>query len=78
MENHAENVHQKLVPDPFLILVNDPKQPLHAINYFKNKIFWKRIIKKPLMDKIIKNKSGLELVTSRSSGYETSSEKFLY
>ena len=23
MENHAENVHQKLVPDPFLILVNN-------------------------------------------------------
>ena len=23
---------QKLVPDPFLILVNDPKQPLHARN----------------------------------------------
>ena len=31
-----------------------------------------------LMDKIIKNKSSLELVTSPSSGYETSSEKFLY
>ena len=30
------------------------------------------------MDKVIKNKKGLELVTSRSSGYETSSEKFLY
>ena len=30
------------------------------------------------MDKIIKNKRDLELVTSRSSGYETSSEKFLY
>ena len=30
------------------------------------------------MDKVIKNKRGLELVTSRSSGYETSSEKFLY
>ena len=29
------------------------------------------------MDKIIKNK-GLELVTSHSSGYETSSEKYLY
>ena len=28
----------KLVPDPFLILVNNPKQPLHARNYFKNKI----------------------------------------
>ena len=39
MENHAENVHQKLVPDPFLILVNNPKQPLHARNAFKNKNF---------------------------------------
>ena len=39
MENHAENVHQKLVPDPFFILAKNPKQPLHARNYFKNKIF---------------------------------------
>ena len=39
MGNHAENVHLKLVPDTFLILVNNPKQPLHARNYFKNKIF---------------------------------------
>ena len=30
------------------------------------------------MDKVIKSKRDLELVTSRSSGYETSSEKFLY
>ena len=30
------------------------------------------------MDEIIKNKTGLELVTSRSSGHKTSSEKFLY
>ena len=30
-----------------------------------------------LIDNIIKNKSGLELVTSRSSGYEISLEKFL-
>ena len=29
------------------------------------------------MDKVNKNKRGLELVTGRSSGYETSSEKFL-
>ena len=29
------------------------------------------------MDRIIKNKRGLELVTSRSSGYETSSENLL-
>ena len=30
MENHAESVHQKLVPDPFLILVNNLKQTLHG------------------------------------------------
>ena len=30
------------------------------------------------MDKVIKNKRGLKLATSRSSGYELSSEKFLY
>ena len=39
MENHAENVYQKLVPDPFLILVNNPKQPLHARTSIENKIF---------------------------------------
>ena len=47
MENHAENVHRKLAPDPFLILLNNLKQLLHARNYFKNKVFGKRIIKKP-------------------------------
>ena len=31
-----------------------------------------------LMDKTIKTKSGLELATSCSSGYKTSSEKLLY
>ena len=30
------------------------------------------------MGKVIKDKRGLELVTSRSSGHETSSGKFLY
>ena len=30
-KNHTENVHQKLAPDPFLILLNNPKQPLHEI-----------------------------------------------
>ena len=38
-KNHAENVHQKQVPDPFLFLVNNQKQQLHATNYFKNKTF---------------------------------------
>ena len=41
-KNHAKNVHQRLAPEPFLL--NNPKQPLHAIK----KIFWKRIIKKTL------------------------------
>ena len=43
MENGKEKVHQKLVPDSFCILVNNLK--LHARNSFKNKIFWKCIIK---------------------------------
>ena len=38
LENYAENAHQRLIPDLFLILVNKPKQPLLAINSFKNKI----------------------------------------
>ena len=29
------------------------------------------------MDKVIKNKRGLELMTSQSAGHKTSSEKFL-
>ena len=37
MENHAENMHQRLFPDPFLTLVNNPKKPLHVRNSFKNK-----------------------------------------
>ena len=38
-KNYEENTHQKLVPDPFLILVNNPEQPLHPRNHFKNKTF---------------------------------------
>ena len=38
-KNHEENVQQKLVPELFIILVNNPKQPLHARNSFENKIF---------------------------------------
>ena len=35
MEKYAENVHQRLVPDLFILLVKNPKQPLHARNSFK-------------------------------------------
>ena len=35
MENHAENVYQRLFPDFFLTLINNPKKPLHARDSFK-------------------------------------------
>ena len=38
-KNLAENVLKKLVLYIFLVLVNNPKQSLHARNLFKNKIF---------------------------------------
>ena len=41
--NYAPKASSKL----FLILENNPKQPLHARKCFENKTFWKRIIKKP-------------------------------
>ena len=33
-KNHAENVCQKLVLEPILIVVNNSKQQLHGINSF--------------------------------------------
>ena len=47
-EPFYEKIIQKIVPNPFLVLLNNPKQPLDTRNSFKNKVFWKRIIKKPL------------------------------
>ena len=32
-KKHAENVHQKLVTESLLILLNNPKQPLYARNF---------------------------------------------
>ena len=40
-------MHQKLVPDPFLILQYKLKQLLQAKNYFKTKIFRKTVTKNP-------------------------------
>ena len=34
-----QSMNQKLVKNPLLILANNPKQPLHARNSFKSKIF---------------------------------------
>ena len=47
MDKSCRKCAPKVVPDPFLIMVNNSKQPLHARNSFKNKTFRKRIIKKP-------------------------------
>ena len=62
MEKHAENVHQKLVPDPFLILVYNPKQPLHARNSFKSKILkedYQKALKKLILSLfVLKNLFG--------------------
>ena len=48
MEKSYRKCTPKARPRPFLILVNNPKQLVHARNYFRNKILLKRIIKKPL------------------------------
>ena len=47
IEKSCRKCAAKASPDLFIILVNNPKQPLHGINYFTSKIFWERIIKKP-------------------------------
>ena len=47
MEKSCRKLAPKASPrPPLLILLYKRKQPLHARNSFKNKMFWKRIIKK--------------------------------
>ena len=71
-------MQQNVVPGLF---INNAKEPLHTRNCFKSKIFESKSLKKCnfiLFDlslfqqivKIVKNKSGLELVTSHYSDYE--------
>ena len=48
MEKSCRKCVTKASPRPLFNFGNNPKQPLHARNLFKNKIFWKRIIKKPV------------------------------
>ena len=54
------------------ILKGDYQKPL------KSKLYFFFPTQSLLMDKFLKNKRDLELVTSLSSGYKTSSKKFLY
>ena len=39
IEKSIRKCAAKASPDLFIILVNNPKQPLHDRNYFKGKIF---------------------------------------
>ena len=48
MEKSYRKCAQKASPRPLFNFGKYPKQPLHARNSFKNNMFWKRIIKKPL------------------------------
>ena len=80
-KNHAKNVHEKLVPGPFLILVNNPKQQLHARNFLEIKYVeedYQKALRKLtlffLSNPVHFNgqnyqKRGLELLFSCSSGY---------
>ena len=84
-------MQQKLVPEVFIILVNNPKQLLHARNYFKSKIFGKRLSKSlqkvtffvlsspvPFNRQNYQKQKGPGIETSGYSGFEISSEKFLH
>ena len=88
-KNHTENVHQKLALDPFLILLNNPKQPLHTRNSFKIRHFERGLSKslKKLNLYFLSNPvpfNGQSYQKQKGSGashqsdHETSSEKFLY
>ena len=48
MEKLYTKCAQKASPDPVSILVNNPKQQLHARNSFKSKIFKRGLSKKTL------------------------------
>ena len=81
MKKYAESVHQSDAQDLFLIMVNSPQQPMHVTNSFENKILEKTFknltwffplhSQSLFMDLIMKNKTGLKLVTWVSLGYKT-------
>ena len=81
MKKYAESVHQSDAQDLFLIMVNSPQQPMHVTNSFEKKILEKTFknltwffplhSQSLFMDLIMKNKTGLKLVTWVSLGYKT-------
>ena len=91
MEKLCKNLHQKLVQDLFLNLVNNLKQTLHASYRFKTRYLERGLSKSLkqvnlcfLLDPVsfkgqnYQKQKGLELAISCTSGCKRSSEKFLY
>ena len=78
---NAKKLHQKLILDYILVLVNSPKQPMNAKLLKQNDQKTLRRLSFALcsfMDKNMKRKRDLELVTSLSLGCLTCLEKFLF
>ena len=80
MKKSCAKMYQKLVPDHFWISVKTQnnhciQEIILKIRYFERGLFQ---IQSLLMDKIIKDKRGLELMSSYSSSYKTSPENFFY
>ena len=48
MKESCQKVQQKLVPYPFLILVNNPKQPLRARNFVQEIFLYIRFFERGL------------------------------
>ena len=76
-----KKLHQKLILDYILVLVNSPKQPMNAKLLKQNDQKTLRRLSFALcsfMDKNMKRKRDLELLTSLSLGCLTCLEKFLF
>ena len=87
MEKSCRKCARIASPRPLINFGKSPKTAIACDKFYILKEGYQKALKKLTllfrtqflaMDKIIKNKRSLELVTSRSSGYKTRSEIFLY
>ena len=76
-------MHQKLAPDPFLILLNNPKQPVHTRNSFKSHVLnedYQKALEKLtlfffrtqslLMDKVCQKQKGSRSSDQKGKNYK--------
>ena len=92
MEKTCRKCTPKASPRPLFYFGKQPKTAIACKKFFSKqdilKEDYQKLLKKltlffpshlvPFNGQSYKNKRGLELVTSRSSGYETSSQKLFY